>query len=153
MRSSGAGLGRVATDGGGLRVLRLRRPRRLALTAALLALGAGVAARQAAADPVADFYRGRTINLLIGVNVGGSYDRDARLVARYLGSHLPGNPTVVAQNMIGSGGIVMANYLQAIAPRDGTYIGMIPNTLVVNQLVGMAAVRYDMGKFHWIGSI
>jgi tripartite-type tricarboxylate transporter receptor subunit TctC len=109
--------------------------------------------RHAAADPIADFYRGKVVNLMIGVNVGGSYDRDARLVARHLGSHIPGNPTIVAQNMIGGGGIIMANFLQAIAPKDGTYIGMIPNTLVVNQLVGMAAVRYDMGKFHWIGSI
>jgi tripartite-type tricarboxylate transporter receptor subunit TctC len=108
---------------------------------------------EAAADPVADFYRGKNVNLMIGVNVGGSYDRDARLVARYLGSHMPGNPTIVPQNMIGSGGIVMANFLQTIAPKDGTYIGMIPNTLVVNQLVGMTAVRYDMGKFHWIGPI
>jgi tripartite-type tricarboxylate transporter receptor subunit TctC len=110
-------------------------------------------ASPAVADQVADFYRGKTVNLMIGVNVGGSYDRDARLVARYLGSHLPGNPTIVPQNMIGGGGIVMANFLQTIAPRDGTAIGMIPNTLVVNQMVGMAAVRYDLGQFHWIGSV
>src|ERR1700732_892198 len=101
---------------------------------------------EAAAETVADFYRGKNVNLMIGVNVGGSYDRDARLVARYLGSHIPGNPTIVPQNMIGGGGIVMANYLQAIAPKDGTSIGMIPNTMVVNQLAGMTAVRYDMGK-------
>jgi tripartite-type tricarboxylate transporter receptor subunit TctC len=107
----------------------------------------------AVAQPVGDFYRGKTINLMIGVNVGGSYDRDARLVARYLGSHLPGNPTIVPQNMIGGGGIVMTNFLQTIAPQDGTAIGMIPNTLVVNQMAGMAAVRYDLGRFHWIGSI
>ena len=106
----------------------------------------------AAAQTAADFYRGKIINLMIGVNVGGSYDRDARLVARHLGAHLPGNPTIVPQNMIGGGGIVMANYLQTIAPRDGTAIGMIPNTMVVNQLVGMTAV-HDMGKFQWIGSI
>jgi len=121
--------------------------------ASLALSGVTLSDRLALADPVADFYHGRTINLLIGVNVGGSYDRDARLVARYLGSHLPGNPTVVPQNMIGSGGIVMANYLQGVAAKDGTAIGMIPNTLVANQLVGMASVRYDMGKFHWIGSI
>src|SRR6266446_7052666 len=85
---------------------------------ALLALGALlVLPRPATAQPGADFYKGKTINLLIGVNVGGSYDRDARLVARYLGSHIPGNPTIVPQNMIGGGGIVMANYLQAIAPK------------------------------------
>ena len=109
-----------------------------------------VGASRAAAD---DFYRGKTINLLIGVNVGGSYDRDARLVGHYLGSHLPGNPTVVPQNMIGGGGIVMSNYLQTMAPKDGTTIGMIPNTMVVNQLVGLPAVRFDVGKFEWIGSI
>jgi tripartite-type tricarboxylate transporter receptor subunit TctC len=128
--------------------------RPLSSTAAFFLLCAGLfVPRGAAAEPIADFYRGKTVNLTIGVNVGGAYDRDARLVARYLGAHLPGNPTVVAQNMIGGGGIVMANFLQAIAPQDGSTIGMIPNTLVVNQLSGMAAVRYDMRKFHWIGSV
>jgi tripartite-type tricarboxylate transporter receptor subunit TctC len=134
--------------------MRTLADRQLAWVTALLVVSGGfLAPNLAAADPVADFYRGRTINLMIGVNVGGSYDRDARLVARYLGAHLPGNPSVVAQNMIGGGGIVMANYLQAIAPQDGTAIGMMPNTLVVNQMAGMASVRYDMGKFHWLGSI
>lgn len=123
--------------------------KRRALAVLVLAALAG----PAAAEPIADFYRGKTINLMIGVNVGGSYDRDARLAARYLGSHIPGQPTIVAQNMIGGGGIVMSNYLQTIAPQDGTTIGMIPNTMVVSQLVGMASVRFDMGKFHWIGSV
>jgi tripartite-type tricarboxylate transporter receptor subunit TctC len=120
----------------------------------ILAIAVLVASMHAAgAQPVAEFYRGKTVNLLIGVNVGGSYDRDARLIARYLGSHIPGNPTVVAQNMIGGGGIVMANYLQTIAAKDGTTIGMMPNTLPMNQMAGMAGVRYDIGKFHWIGSM
>src|SRR5438309_2565871 len=109
-----------------------------------LTIAQPIAAR---AQSSADFYRGKTINLLIGVNVGGSYDRDARLIARYLGSHIPGNPTVVPQNMIGGGGIVMANYLQTIAPQDGTSIGMMPNTLPMNQMAGLAGVRYDIGKF------
>lgn len=120
---------------------------------AVLVLAAFWLAGPADADPIADFYRGKTINLMIGVNVGGAYDRDARLVARYLGSHIPGQPTIVPQNMIGGGGIVMSNYLQSIAPQDGTVIGMIPNTMAVSQLVGMASVRFDMGKFHWIGSV
>jgi tripartite-type tricarboxylate transporter receptor subunit TctC len=107
----------------------------------------------ARAQSVADFYRGKTINLLIGVNVGGSYDRDARMVARYLGSHIPGNPNVVPQNVIGGGGIVMANNLQSIAPHDGTAIGMMPNTLPMNQLAAMKGVRYDIGQFQWIGSM
>jgi len=131
---------------------RLRCGVRLQFLSILACAGLALA-RPALADPIADFYRGKNVNLMIGVNVGGSYDRDARLVARYLGSHLPGNPTIVPQNMIGGGGIVMANFLQTIAPRDGTTIAMIPNTLVVNQLVGLAAVRYDMGQFQWIGSI
>jgi tripartite-type tricarboxylate transporter receptor subunit TctC len=105
------------------------------------------------AQSVADFYRGKTITLMIGVNVGGSYDRDARMVARYLGSHIPGNPNIVPQNVIGGGGIVMANNLQFIAPKDGTAIGMMPNTLPMNQLAGMKGVRYDIGKFQWIGSM
>jgi tripartite-type tricarboxylate transporter receptor subunit TctC len=123
------------------------------LRGAALALLLVLAAPGAAAQGVADFYRGKTINLLIGVNVGGSYDRDARMIARYLGSHIPGNPNVVPQNMIGGGGIVMANNLQQIAPKDGTAIGMMPNTLPMNQLAGMKGVRYDIGKFRWIGSM
>src|SRR4051794_29827242 len=120
---------------------------------AALALSLGLASPAAAQTSVTDFYRGKTINLLIGVNVGGSYDRDARLVARHLGSHIPGNPTIVPQNMIGGGGIAMANYLQAIAPKDGTYIAMMPATLPMNQLSGMGGVRYDIAKFQWIGSV
>ena len=120
---------------------------------AALALSVGAISPAIAQQPAADFYRGKTISLLIGVNVGGSYDRDARLVARHLGSHLPGNPTIVPQNMIGGGGIAMANYLQAIAAKDGTYIAMMPATLPMNQLSGMAGVRYDIAKFQWIGSV
>jgi tripartite-type tricarboxylate transporter receptor subunit TctC len=105
------------------------------------------------AQPAADFYRGKTVSLLIGVNVGGSYDRDARMIARHLGAHIPGNPTVVPQNMIGGGGIAMANHLQNVAAKDGTVIGMMPNTLPMNQISGMAGVRYEIGKFRWIGSM
>jgi tripartite-type tricarboxylate transporter receptor subunit TctC len=112
-----------------------------ALPSAALAQGAG------------GFYRGKTVTLLIGVNVGGSYDRDARLIARHLGAHIPGNPTVVPQNMIGGGGIAMANHMQTVAVKDGTVIGMMPNTLPMNEMSGMAGVRYDIGKFRWIGSM
>src|SRR5436190_9210394 len=98
---------------------------------AALTVAAPIAAR---AQSASDFYRGKTVSLLIGVNVGGSYDRDARMIARYLGSYLPGNPTIVPQNMIGGGGIAMANHMQMIAARDGTVIGMMPNTLPMNQM-------------------
>jgi tripartite-type tricarboxylate transporter receptor subunit TctC len=105
------------------------------------------------ADPVADFYRGKTINVLIGVNVGGGYDLEARLLARFMRAHIPGNPLLVPQNMIGAGGIKMANYLYSIAPQDGTAIGMFPNTLIAAQAVGTEGVQYDANKFAWLGSI
>src|SRR6187455_1190551 len=75
---------------------------------------------QAQSDAIADFYRGKTVNVLIGVGVGGEYDIQARLVARHIGKHIPGNPTVVAQNMTGAGGLRMINYLYNVAPKDGT---------------------------------
>jgi tripartite-type tricarboxylate transporter receptor subunit TctC len=114
------------------------------------ALFAGLPAR---ADGVADFYRGKTISVLIGVNVGGGYDFEARLMARFMRAHIPGNPVLVPQNMIGAGGIKMANYLYSIAPQDGTAIGMFPQTLVAAQAVGTEGVQYDANKFFWLGSI
>jgi len=118
----------------------------VALTAAFVPSGAR-------ADAVADFYRGKTINVYIGVNVGGGYDFEARLLARFMRAHIPGNPTLVPQNMIGAGGIKMANFLYAIAPQDGTAIGMFPNTLIAVQAVGTDGAQYDANRFSWIGSM
>src|SRR5438132_10828704 len=81
-------------------------------------------ASQAHAQSIADFYRGKTVNVLIGVGVGGEYDLQARLVARHIGKHIPGNPLVVPQNMTGAGGIKMANYLFTQAAKDGNNIGV-----------------------------
>ncbi len=110
-------------------------------------------ASAARAQTVADFYRGKTLNVLVGVSAGGEYDLLARLVARYIGNHIPGNPTVVAQNMLGAGGITEANYLYNVAPKDGTFIGMIQNALPTMQAVGVAGPQFDSAKFNWIGSI
>jgi tripartite-type tricarboxylate transporter receptor subunit TctC len=120
----------------------------MALLAALALLSS-----RARADDVADFYRGKSIAVLIGVNVGGGYDFEARLLARFMKAHMPGNPTFVPQNMIGAGGIKMANYLYSIAPQDGTAIGMFPNTLIAAQAVGIHGAQYDADKFAWIGSM
>lgn len=105
------------------------------------------------ADPVADFFRGKTINVLIGVGVGGEYDLQARLVARHIGKHIPGNPTVVAQNMTGAGGLKMLNYLATIAPRDGTHIGMVQNAFPALQAAGMKGVQYDSNQLRWLGTM
>ena len=102
-------------------------------------LAAGVLPAQA--QSVADFYRGKTVNVLIGVGVGGEYDLQARMVARHLGKHIPGSPTVVPQNMIGAGGIKMANYLFAQAARDGTNIGMMGNNFPATEAVGGSGVQ------------
>jgi tripartite-type tricarboxylate transporter receptor subunit TctC len=110
-------------------------------------------AAYAQSPTVADFYRGKNVHLLIGVNVGASYDLEGRLIARHLGRFIPGNPTILPQNMLGGGGIVMANYLQNIAAKDGTYLGMMPNTLPMAQAVGLEGVRYDVAKFAWLGSV
>jgi tripartite-type tricarboxylate transporter receptor subunit TctC len=120
------------------------------ISAGLLLASAAVPAQ---AQSVADFYRGKTVNVLIGVGVGGEYDLHARLVARHLGKHIPGNPNVVPQNMTGAGGINMANYLFAQAPRDGTYIGMLGNNFPAAQAVGAQGVRFDAVKFLWLGTL
>ena len=130
----------------------------MARTASRTILGAGLllaslALAPACAQSVADFYRGKTVNVLIGVGVGGEYDLQARLVARHLGKHIPGNPGVVPQNMTGAGGIKMANYLFAQAPRDGTYIGMLGNNFAATQAVGGQGVQFDVVKFRWLGTI
>ena len=114
-------------------------------------MAAGILPAQA--QSVADFYRGKTINVLIGVGVGGEYDLQARMVARHLGKHIPGSPTVVPQNMIGAGGIKMANYLFAQAARDGTNIGMMGNNFPATEAVGGSGVQYSSVKFNWLGTM
>ena len=108
---------------------RRARKTTVARCVGLLLLAASAGHSRACADEVADFYRGKTINVYIGVNVGGGYDFQARLLARFMKAHIPGNPTLVPQNIIGAGGIKMANYLYSIAPQDGTAIGMVPHQL------------------------
>src|SRR5882757_5169375 len=100
----------------------------------------------AQAQTAAEFYRGKTINVYIGVGVGGEYDIQARLVARHIGKHIPGNPTVVPQNMTGAGGLRMINYLYNVAPKDGANIGMIANASVAMQATGIAGVQFDAAQ-------
>jgi tripartite-type tricarboxylate transporter receptor subunit TctC len=114
---------------------------------------ASLAPMRAFADPVADFYRGKTINVLIGVGAGGEYDTIARLVARFIGRYIPGHPALVAQNMTGASGLKLMNYLATLAPHDGTNIGMISEGLPSLQAVGMDGVQFDATKFNWLGAI
>src|SRR6266852_8811197 len=105
-------------------------------------------------DDVADFYAGRTVQLVIGYATGGGYDDYARMLGRHIGRHIPGNPTVVVQNMPGAGSIRAANYLYNIAPKDGTVLGGFARGIFLDPLLGRTeAVRFIPAKFGWLGSI
>lgn len=112
---------------------------------------AGVAS-PAASEPVADFYKNGTINLLIATAAGGGYDLEGRLIGRHLGKHIPGSPNIVPQNMPGAGGVRAANHLYNAAPKDGTHLALLLNSTAMMQAIGGQGVRFDTTKFHWIGS-
>ena len=115
-----------------------------------LLLGASVPAL--AQQDVADFYRGKTVRLVVGVAVGSGYDITARALQRHLGAHIPGNPTVIVQNQPGAGSLTMTNQLFATGPFDGTAIGAPFNGLPTAPLLQPAGVRFDPVKLIWIGS-
>jgi tripartite-type tricarboxylate transporter receptor subunit TctC len=105
------------------------------------------------ADPVADFYRGRTVTVVVGYGPGGGYDLCARLVARHIGRYIPGNPAVVVQNMPGAGSLRAANYLYAVRPNDGATIGTFARDMPLLAVLGnISGVRFDPRKFVWLGS-
>lgn len=97
------------------------------------------------------FYKGKTISLLIGFGGGGTYDYYGRLVARHLGNQLPGKPNVIVQSMPGAGSFTAANYLYSIAPKNGTVIGIVTQTLALEEKIGTSGVRYKAAEFNWIG--
>jgi hypothetical protein len=110
------------------------------------------ATQGARADAVADFYRGRDVRLIISTTAGGGYDVYARTVARHLGAHIPGNPLVVAQNMPGAGGIAAANHIYNVAPRDGSVICLLQNTVALEPLYANRQAQFDAAKFSWLGT-
>lgn len=109
-------------------------------------------AATASADPIEDFYKGKTVSLVVSSATGGGYDTLARLVARYLPKHIPGTPTVVVRNMPGAGGITATNHLYTVAARDGTVIGAVQNNTPFEPLFGTKQATYDARKFNWLGS-
>jgi tripartite-type tricarboxylate transporter receptor subunit TctC len=113
-----------------------------------LVIGAG----SAAAQPVAEFYAGKTITLIISTGSGGGLDASARLIAKHMGNHIPGKPTIVPKNMTGGGHLVATNYLYAQAPKDGTTIGAILAAFVGYQVLDGKGAQYDAAKFHWLGA-
>jgi tripartite-type tricarboxylate transporter receptor subunit TctC len=106
----------------------------------------------ARAQSVAEFYKGKSVDLDIGYSVGGGYDLYARLIARRLGEHIPGNPNVVPKNVGGAGSLRLANYLYTAAPKDGTVIGAISRGAAFDPLFNENGADFDASKFSWIGS-
>jgi len=124
----------------------------------VLTIGASAASTlaptAARCDDISDFYAGRTVQLVIGYATGGGYDDYARLVGRHIGRHIPGNPTVVVQNMPGAGSIRAANYLHNVASKDGSVFGGFARGIFLDPLLGRAdAMRFTPAKFGWLGSV
>ena len=113
-------------------------------------VGAGVP--PAKADAVADFYRGRTVTVVVSSSAAGGYDTIARAVARHMGKHMPGNPAFIVRNMPGAGGMTATNFLYNTADKDGSVIGLVQNNTPFEPLFGTKEARYDPVKFNWLGS-
>jgi tripartite-type tricarboxylate transporter receptor subunit TctC len=99
---------------------------------------------------VADFYRGKTIRIVVGFSAGGGYDQYSRLIARHLSKYIPGNPAIIVDNMAGAGSIIAANHVFNVAPKDGTLIGNISGPIILEQLFANPAVQFDMAKFRFL---
>jgi len=131
--------------------------RKLFSLIALVSLGSwlGLAVRcwAAAADDkaVTEFYRGKTVRIIVGFSAGGGYDAYSRLIGRHIQKQIPGNPNILVENMAGAGSIILANYMFNAAPKDGTVIGNFSGQIILEQLFGNSAVQYDLAKFRILG--
>src|SRR5437868_2414934 len=132
----------------------MRNMRRRASGTLLLAFATTltVAAGPAMAQSIESFYRGKTVTLIISTGPGEGIDTNARLVARFLGSHIPGKPSVVPKNMPGAGHVLAANYLANEAAKDGTVLLSTLGAIVSHQLLDGRGVRYECGAFNWLGA-
>ena len=120
--------------------------------AAAAACATIVLADAALADPVEDFYRGKTVNLYIGTTPGGGYDIYARLVARFMGAHIPGKPLIVPRSMPGAGTRTAAGYVYNVAAKDGLSLNASEQALALEQALGDETMQFDMSQVNWIGS-
>jgi tripartite-type tricarboxylate transporter receptor subunit TctC len=129
----------------------IARPNRFAVRHAIATLVAAAAMAVAAPAAAQDFYAGKQITFIVGAGVGGGYDMQARTVARHLGKHIPGNPTIVVQNMPSR--IGATNHVFAAAPADGTTIALVQRNMLLAKLTHPDSVRFDIAKFNWLGSL
>jgi tripartite-type tricarboxylate transporter receptor subunit TctC len=123
------------------------------LQAASFALALCALAQPAAGNEIADFYKGKTVTIVVGHQVGTGFDIYARTLARHLSRHIPGHPNIVVQNMVGASGITAANWLDSVAPKDGTVMATFVHTVAFEPVFGNAAAKYDPKKLSWIGNM
>ncbi len=134
----------------------MRSPQASIMSVARLVWVAGFAIAWGAlptAAPAQDFYAGKQTTLIVGSGVGGGYDLLARLAARHLGKHIPGNPGLIVQNMPAAGSIAATNYMASTAAKDGTVIALIQRGMLLANLIYPAGVRFEIEKLNWIGSL
>jgi tripartite-type tricarboxylate transporter receptor subunit TctC len=125
----------------------------MAAVIAAVAFGTGVFAATASADSVADFYKGKTLRVIVASSAGGGYDAYSRVLANHIVRFLPGHPKSVVQNMPGAGGLRAANFLYNRAAKDGTYFGHVQRTAPFHAIMGRPGAKFDPNKFNWIGSL
>ena len=121
--------------------------------AAILGAGIGVNANLAQAGSVGDFYKGKTLRVIVASSAGGGYDAYSRVLAEHIVRFLPGKPKAVVQNMPGAGGLRAANFLYVRAPKDGTYFGHVQRTAPFHAIMGRPGAAFDPNKFNWLGSL
>src|SRR4029079_7184958 len=123
---------------------------RIMITAALCA--SLTSASAALADPVEDFYRGKTVTIITSTGVGGPFDLTARALAKYMPKYLPGRPGMIVKNMPGGGHVLATNYMYTQASKDGTFFATVNNIIPLHQVLDGRGVRFDARKFNWLGS-
>lgn len=125
----------------------------LRLTIASLAAALSLMPLEAQSQSAAEFYRGKSLQLMIGYSAGGGYDIQARVLARYMTKHVPGNPTIVPVNYPGAAGLRLANHLYNAASKDGTVFGILARNASTAPLLGSQGISFDPRRFTWIGSV
>ena len=123
------------------------------LTRLLTAASVLVGYSQGAKAQESDFFTGKTLSFVVGVPPGGGYDAYTRLLARHMGRHVPGSPQVVVRNMPGAGGLVAANHLYNVAPKDGATLGLFASSVLFSPTLGEKRSQFETGKFTWIGNV
>jgi hypothetical protein len=126
---------------------------RFMLLMVCLGLAAATASAQSSNVSVADFYKDKNLEIVVGYTPGGGYDLAARVLSRHIGKYIPGEPKVIVRNMPGAGTVLAANHVNNVAPKDGTTMGIYADLMPVAKLLDVPGVQFDPAKFGWIGSI